>query len=270
MSNIHKKNAARIAIIAVLVCCGTVTAKAEKAPASTAPTPSLTLAEQLLDSYGRIKTLSCEIRKTTKSKGVTVRLLSRVHYQSPDHIHVDNASPIKRTIIADGKKLYYYQKGMPRGYSQDISKLSPTWLRSLHNIPATPVEHLLPLRGIKEDKLKASETHLRRGYMVKNLYVVIETDDQMRINRIEFFKSAAMQTKTAEYIYSSQQEVLPRCWIPTHHKATLYLPNEETAKESRVIANLAVNKPIPSKLFSYEVFMPKVEFTSDFSKTYEK
>jgi outer membrane lipoprotein-sorting protein len=256
-------------VIRAVIACSVVLLPLTNSLAAT--TNNQTIAEQLCKNYARIKTLSCEIRKTTKSEGLTIRLLSRVHYQYPDHIHVDNAAPVKRTIIADGQKLYYYQDGMPLGFSRPVSELSPTWLRSLRNIPATPIEHLLPLKGIKEDKLPAaSKDQIRRGYPVKTLYIVLTVDNKMRVDRVEFFKSSQMKTKTAEYTYSKQQEVLPGCWIPTIHKATLYLPNEKTAHETRIIANLAVNKTIPSKIFDHQLFMQKVKFSDNFADTYKK
>ena len=61
-----------------------------------------TLAERLCDRYEAIETITCAIRKTTRSPESTVRMLSRVHYRRPDHIHVENVSPVKRRIIADG------------------------------------------------------------------------------------------------------------------------------------------------------------------------
>jgi len=229
-----------------------------------------TLAERICASYSQIKTVSCEVRKTTKGGEHTIRLLSRVHYKKPDHIHVDNVSPVKRTIIADGKKLYYYQEGMPRGFSRPITELSETWLKSLHNIPGTALEHLTPLCGIDETELTPTETGtIRRGYSVKGIYVVLTADSNNRITRIDFFKTPAMKNKTAEYIYSGWKAIIPGCWISTHYKAELYLPADEIVKETQHITNLAANNDIPDKLFDHNVFLKNIEFTDIFRHTYE-
>ena len=230
----------------------------------------ITLAERICASYSQIKTVSCEIRKTTKGGGHTIRLLSRVHYKTPNHIHVDNVTPVKRTIIADGKKLYYYQEGMPRGFSRPISQLSELWLKSLHNIPGTALEHLMPLCGIDETELPSTEPEtIRRGYEVKGIYVVLTADIKNRLTRIDFFKTPQMNSKTGEYIYSGWKEVIPNCWISTHYKAELFLPAEKVVKETRHIKNLTLNKDIPDRLFDHEIFMKNIEFTDIFKHTYE-
>lgn len=199
-----------------------------------------------------------------------MRMLSRVHYKYPNHIHVDNVTPVKRTIIADGDKLYYYQERMPKGFSRPISKLTDIWLNSLHSIPGTAQEHLIPLCGIEEATLPAvKKGSIRRGYAVKDIYVVLTADAEKRITSIEFFKTSSMKNKTGEYIYSGWKEVMPTCWISTHYKATLYLPNEKIIRETRNITNLAVNKDIPDNIFDHKIFLKNIRFTDTFKETYE-
>jgi len=227
------------------------------------------LAERLCSIYSQIQSVSCEIRKTTKGGLRTMRMLSRVHYKTPNHIHVDNVAPVKRTIIADGERLYYHESGVKRGFSRPISELSETWLASLRNIPGTPVEHLLPLCGVPSEALPASnDGHAREAYTRENVYVVVTADAENRLHRVDFYKSPAMQAKTGEYVFSHFQEALPGCWIPTQHKATLFLPADEVVVETRRIGNLAVNGNIPGHLFNHELFFKDVEFVGDFEKTY--
>jgi outer membrane lipoprotein-sorting protein len=228
-----------------------------------------TLAEQLCATYSQIQSVSCEIRKTTKGSGRTMRMLSRIHYRAPNRVHVDNVSPIKRTIIADGERLYYHESGVPRGFSRPIEDLSDTWMAPLRNIPGTAVEHLLPLCGLSEIALQPSdENAARRGYQAKDVYVVLTADAEKRLHRIDFFKSAAMKAKTGEYTFTHFQEVMPGCWVPTQHKATLFLPADEVVVETRRISNLAVNGNIPDHLFNADLFFKDVEFVDDFQKTY--
>ncbi len=261
--------ASRLAGSVVLISILTTTCISFASPKNQEPCP-VTLAQKLCDNYSQIKTLSCQIRKTTKGGEQTVRLLSRVHYKFPNQIHVENVSPIKRTIIADGKILYYYQERSLRGFSQPIDELSDLWLASLHNIPGTALEHLIPLHGIEETKLSNTENGLiQRGYQAKNTFVVLIVDSKTQLQQINFFKDPEMQTKTGQYIYSKQQEVSPNCWLPTLHKAILYLPTGNKITETSHITNISVNEEIPEHLFNHDLFMKNIKFTSEYKNTYQ-
>jgi outer membrane lipoprotein-sorting protein len=232
------------------------------------PTP--TLATRLTTLYSRIKSVSCDIRKTTKGDGRTLRMLSRVHYSAPHHIHVDNVSPAKRTIIADGERLYYYEAGMKRGFSKPISELSEKWLAPLRNIPGTAMEHLYRLRDCAEIQLEPSpEGYLRRAYQTDNVFVVLSADRDDRLHRIDFFADSTMLKRTGEYIYTQFEEVIDGCWIPMHHRATLFLPADEVAVEIRSIRNLAANGTIPKHLFDHELFMKDIDFVDTFNQIYQ-
>ena len=51
--------------------------------------------ERVLKSYDAVQTLSCEIRRDTPlPDGQTLRMLSRVYFQRPDRLHVENSSPV--------------------------------------------------------------------------------------------------------------------------------------------------------------------------------
>lgn len=235
--------------------------------ASVFATDEPTLAEMLISEYNKIETISCEIRKITKADKNTIRMLSHVHFKKPDRIHVDNISPVKRTIIADGKKLYYYEKGLPHGFSRPINDLSEIWLRSLRNVPGTALEHLHNLRGIEEQSLSSTDHNLiRRGYQTKTMFVVLTCDLPNRLIGIDFFKTSSMKNKIAHYIYSAFQKVSDDCWIPTLHKATLWLPDGKQIEETRRVSNLNVNKPIAEKMFDANLFLENVDFVSDFEK----
>lgn len=245
--------------------------------ASVAPPPTQGLATEtnslakiLYKNYSQIKTISCQIQKTTKGGEQTVRLLSRVHYKYPDHIHVENVSPIKRTIIADGKNLYYYQEHSLRGFSKPINELSKIWLASLRNIPGTPLDNLFSLYGIPEIKLPDTKDGLiQRGYQAEKTFVVLVADKKYQLQQINFFKSSKMETKTGEYKYLKQKQISDNCWLPTLHKAVLYLPDGNKVTETSRITNVSVNSTIPDNLFNHKLFMKDVEFTSKFENTYQ-
>ncbi len=243
-------------------------------PTASPPPPApagQTLVESLNAGYAALDTVACEIRKTTKSEGKTLRMLSRVHYQRPDHIHVENVAPSERRIIADGKSLYYHEAGVPRGFSRPIADLSSDWLAALRNTPGTAVEHLAKLQGLSEVALPASpEGAVRRGYQADRVFVVLTADEKHRLTGITFFKTARMEAVTAEYRYDDHVEVTPGCWIPRRHQATVYLPDGERIEETRRISKLVVNAPIAATLFDAALFFRDVEFVSDFAKTYSR
>ena len=161
-----------------------------------------TLAEELGAAYESMDTVSCEIRKTTSAGGQTVRMLSRVFYRRPDHVHVDSAAPVKRRIIADGSALYYHEEGRPLGFSRPIAELDGPFLDSLRNIPATPMEHLRKLKGLPEQELPPSpDCPFRRAYQAERRFVVLSCDAQKHLTRLEFFTAPDMAVRTAEYTY---------------------------------------------------------------------
>ncbi|MDD4869978.1 MAG: hypothetical protein PHR77_05410 [Kiritimatiellae bacterium] len=230
-----------------------------------------TLAKQLYATYENIETVSCQIRKTTEAGGSSVTLLSRVYYKRPDHIHVENVSPAKRRIIADGKKLFYHEENVSRGFSRPITELEPDWLSHLRSIPGTPMEHLYKLKDLSETSLPGtSDFPVRKSYQASKVFVVLSCDANGRAVQIEFFKSSDMKEKTAQFKYSDFYKVSDNCWIPRLHKAVVSMPDGEKVTETRRIDNLEVNKPIADKIFSADLFFKNLEFVSDFKETYSK
>src|SRR3989339_2041854 len=145
------------------------------------------LAMRLCMAYESIETISCQIRKTTEAGNTSVTMLSRVFYKKPDHIHVENVAPSKRRIIADGKKLYYHEEKVARGFSKNINELEPQWLAHLRNIPGTPIENLIKLKDLPETKMEATkEFPERRSYQSAKVFVVLSCDTQGRPAKIEF------------------------------------------------------------------------------------
>jgi len=249
-----------IVIITLFSCIG----------ASASATNNVTLAQALIRTYEQIDTVSCEIRKTTRSKSNTVRMLSRVYYKRPDYIHVDNVSPSKRTIIADGKALYYYEEGLPLGFSRPIADLSEIWLKSLRNVPGTPLEHLHNLRDLPEVEIPPIDNEpVRRGYQTKGVFVVLSCDSEGRLVGVRFFETRAMRERIAEYTYAAFQQVSTDCWIPCLHRGALLLSDGTRVEEVRRISNLTVNLAIAERMFDAGVFLKNVSFVDDFEKTLE-
>lgn len=228
-----------------------------------------TLVDKLLASYGRIRTVSCEVRKVTESSAGKIRSLSRVYYKKPNRIHVDNIEPLKRRIIADGSHLYSYIEGDPKGFSRSIDKLDDDMAMSLRKVPGTAMDHLLRLKGVSEQNLDPEQGFpVRKGYKTSKVFVVLSLDARGRLARIEFYGDPAMKNKTAQYDYSHFHEVLSDVWIPCLHKVTATIGNVKS-KETIRITNLTVNKPIAKSLFVAAPFFKNVEFVDNFEDVYK-
>ena len=231
--------------------------------------PGQTLAERILASYDPIQSVSCEIRKDSEAGGGKMRMLSRVYFEKPDRLHVDQPTPIPRRIVADGKTFYSYIDGDPKGFSRPIEKLNEEMLINLRKVPGTAMDHLMKLKGIAETNIEATaEFPERKGYDAGKLFVVLSMDTTGRLARIEYFLSSAMRETTLQCDYSDFQQVAGGAWIPCLHRAVLKVAGVESKETSR-IDNLSVNHPIPKNLFIAEPFFKKVCFEDDFDKIYE-
>jgi outer membrane lipoprotein-sorting protein len=234
-----------------------------------AVTRAETVAERLLAGYDSVQSVSCEIRKDIEAQAGTMRMLSRVYYQKPDRLHVDQATPVPRRIVSDGNTFYSYIEGDTKGFSRPVDKLNEEMLINLRKVPGTAMDHLMKLRGIPETNLAATaEFPVRRGYASEKVFVVLSLDATGRLARIEFYATPEMKTKTGQYDYSAFQEALPGVWIPCLHQGTFRIAGVESKETSRV-DNLSVNKPIAPNLFEPGPFFKGVEFVDDFGKIYE-
>lgn len=252
-------------VFPVLCLAGTFVSRAclaeDSAPAAT------NLAGRICRKYEEaISSVSCGIRRVGGPAGV----VSRVYYKRPDRINVENITPSKRRIVADGERLYYYEEGSRRGYSKAVKDLSGDWLLSLRNIPGTPMRNILDLRPLPEEKLEATKDFpVRRQYKTPEARVVLSCDSAERLLRLEFFRLTQPDTLMARYDYEDYKEVAPGCWMPLVHRTLVRLPDGQEFKETTRIEALTVNEPVSDRLFAHGNFFPNVEFTDNFQKTYE-
>ena len=228
-----------------------------------------TLAERVLASYDPVQSVNCQIRKDSESGGKTMRMLSRVYYEKPDRLHVDQPAPIPRRIVADGKTFYSYIEGDPKGFSRPIEKLNEEMLINLRKVPGTAMDHLMKLKGVEETNLGATaEFPERKGYDTGKLFVVLSMDAAGRLVRIEFFSSPAMKEATLRCDYSDFQQVAGNAWIPCVHRSALNVGGVES-KETTRVDNLSVNQPIPASFFVAGPFFQDVEFVDSFDEVYK-
>ncbi len=227
-----------------------------------------TTLDRIVNAYESIKTVTCSVRKTSKAGSQTVRMLSRVHYKSNGYIHVENVSPSKRRIIADGKSLYYHDSNAKKGYSSPIAELDDTWAASLNTVPASPMDHLSKMKTMKQLKSSQHEGGQSLIFGGDKNHVRMTIDAKGRISTLEFFSDITLNDRYAVYKYSDFLKA-GDAWLARRHEAEITLPDETKATEVRIFENLAVNTIIPDKLFDHKIFMKKVEFVPDFEDTWK-
>lgn len=233
------------------------------------PVCAETVVDELLARYDRITNVSCEVRKEISGPQGKVRMLSRVHWQRPDRIHVENFSPMKRRYVADGERIFYYVEGDPKGFSRPVSELDRDWVISLRKVPGSPMDVLLLVKDAEETALKSTEEYaMRKGYATENAFAVLSLDEQQRLVHAEVYRSAEMKYRTAEYEYLQYEEVLPGVELPRLHKINVSVEGVERDEETR-FTNVKVNEPIPERLFVPGPFFRDIEFVDEFEAIYK-
>jgi len=228
-----------------------------------------TRVDQLLSAYDAVKSVTCEVRKETEAEnGPKVRMLSRVHYEKTDKLHVETYSPVRRRIIANGKSLYSFIDGDPKGYKKPVEELDREWQISLRKVPATPMDHLLRLKGAEEVEVPNEKPFKERlGYNVENRFVVLGFDKSDRLARIEFYETESMSEKTGTFDYSDYEEAVPGAWFPLLTEGVIEFGDVVT-RESVYVTNLKVNKSIAPDIFKPGNYFKDKEFASEFSDIY--
>jgi hypothetical protein len=224
------------------------------------------LADRLCAAYEALDTIQCEIRKTSDSGRHTVRMLSRVTYRRPQRLHVVNAAPVERRILLDGTNLYYHQAGSPKGFSRPIAELTGPWAAAARDIPGTPVEHLLRARPLPETPLPETNGLRRTACRGTNVYVILSTDADARLHRVEIF---AAETNTVPLGVYAYENFAPAgdTWIPLLHRGRARLPGGGVMTETRIIDNLLVNAPVDADRFDPARYFTNVTFTATFMDT---
>ncbi|MDY0149428.1 MAG: hypothetical protein RBT03_05015 [Kiritimatiellia bacterium] len=226
-----------------------------------------TVRERLLATYDAVQSLSCDIRRDMPlPDGEVLRMLSRVHYQRPDKLHVENFSPIKRRTVSDGTVFRQYAQGAPKGFSRPVADLNDEMLRNLRMVPGTAANMLEVLEGVAEVPLEPTEAFpVRVGYDNGKSFVVLGLDDDGRLARFEIFSSPAMTDRHTRTDFSAYQEVLPGVWIAGLQQSWVTLQGIERTETTRV-DNLQANEDIPAALFDGTAFFAGVEFVDTFEK----
>lgn len=226
-----------------------------------------TVRERVLKPYDSIQSLSCEIRRDTPlPDGQTLRMLSRVYFQRPDRLHVENFSPVKRRIVSDGTVFRSYTEGAPKGFSRPVAELNEEMVRNLRMVPGSAANLLEVLAGSTEVSLDpTAEFPVRAGYDNGKSFAVLNLDGQGRLARFEIYGSSAMADLSTRTDFSAFQEVAPGVWIACLQQAKITIQGMERTETTRV-DNVVANGEIPAALFEAAAFFPDVEFVDSFEK----
>lgn len=226
-----------------------------------------TVAARLMASYDAVQTLSCAVRRDMPlPDGNTMRMLSRVYYQRPDKLHVENHSPVKRRTVSDGTVFRQYAEGAPKGFSRPVAELNEEMLFNLRMVPGSAMNLLAMVQDSPETLLDGTaEFPVRAAYDRGHSYAVVSLDAEGRLARFEMFSSAAMTDLQARTDYSVFVEVLPGVWIACLQQARVWMEGFERTDTTRV-DNPVANEEIPAGLFDGAGFFAGVEFVDDYKK----
>lgn len=243
---------------------------AAAAAGAVAPVESETprVVDRLLAEYGRIDRISCDLRREIETDRGRVRFLSRIYWERGGRLHVDNLSPLPRTIVSDGTNFFSHVRGDPKGFSRPVAALDQEMAIGLVKIPGTAMEHLLLLRDAPETRLPPADGLIRVGYTTPRLFAVLGLDGSNRLARLELFSTRDRSKRTALFEYTNFREVKPGVWIPLAHTATLDA-GAGSMRETVRVDRLDSESPIAPNLFNPALFFEGVRFENSFDRIYE-
>lgn len=228
------------------------------------------LVDRLIAAYDAVDSVSCDVRRSWHGPDGRVRMNSRVHWQRPNLMHVDNFSPMRRRYVCTGERLYYHIDGDARGFSRRVEELDDDWRLRLKVVPGTAMDYLLPLVGIDEIELEdSSEGYMRRGYRFPGGYVILFVDEQQRLVRYERFSSPEAISPLTAIAFSRFEEVIEGVFIPLLHENTVLIDGEQREETTRV-SIVSINTSLAPMLFDSAPYFKGVEFVESFEKVYRQ
>ncbi len=220
-----------------------------------------TRVDQLLAGYRQITNLVCDVRKDSVRPEGEGRMLSRVWFEAPNHLLVENSTPARRRILCDGKTQYFHSEEEQTALKFPFAELPLDMQIQAQSVPASPMEHLLRLKGLEETPLPAMEGYpVRTGYHTDKLFAVLCFDATGRLARLEFYTSPAMTNCYATTDYSLFEEPLAGVWLSLRQDSFITVDGEMKGRESRRFSNLKVNTPLAPGMFDVRKVFSGVEF----------
>lgn len=231
--------------------------------------PGESVVEQLISAYQAVERVQVEIRRDTVGPEGRSRRISRVYYARPDRLHVETVTAPRRRIVADGKRLFSYFEGDRKGFSRPIEELDPEWLISLRQVPGSPMDHLLRLRGGTESELTPEPPCARRvAVATADRYAVLCLDEAGRLIRVHYFRDADRTIPVAQYRYEQFVEPVAGAPFALLQRAVLHLPEGRSVEETTRLYGLTINGDLPAGLFDPTAFFGEIDFSADLDELY--
>ncbi len=220
-------------------------------------------ADRILSDYSRINSVSCDIRKDTSTQEGEGRMLSRVIFEAPNRLLVENSAPFKRKILCDGRTFFYYADEGGTAIQQPFNEIREDLSIQAQSIPASPMEHLLRLKGLPETNIATTvQGSARFGYTASNLFAVISLDSSNRLAKIEFYNSSGMTNCYASTEYTMFEQPVPGVWLSLRHETEVTMQGKVKARESRRFSNVKVDQTLQPDTFKSERVFPKTTFST--------
>ena len=249
------------ALVRTAVAMGVATAAAASAQSTVS---------NLLAGYETVDCVQCDVRRDTESGLQHSRKLSRVAFERPDRLHVENFAPLARKIVCDGTNFFSYVDGDPMGFSRPVAELDEPMLMGLRAVPGTPMEHLLRLQNRPETHVPPKPGFSRCVRIVgPPPQALLAFDDRNRLVRIEIYDHADATNAVASWDYAEFLEPAPGVWIPTVHRAVLQVENGSPVRETARFENYRIGDRLDPTLFDPARHFRSVTFTNSFDAIYK-
>ena len=227
-------------------------------------------AGKIIASHASVTNLSCEVRREIEMpNGSTTRILSRVSFKRPNLLHVETASPVKKTIVCDGETLAITEDGKTK--KSAVKDLPESRRAELRKVPGTIDDELEFFASLPETVLPPNdEFPVRAGYAVgggAKIFAVLSLDSLNRLARFELFADESMAASVVRMDFSSFVEAAPGAWIPRVHRTVVDSSAGAIVTTTRV-GNIAANKEVADFKFKISAasgrVRPAVASDSDF------
>lgn len=224
----------------------------------------------LLASCAAVDRVHCDVRRDSEAGAQRGRKLSRVTYERPDRLHVENFSPLARHIVCDGTNFFSHVEGDRMGFSRPVRELDETMLLGLRAVPGTAMEHLLRLQGRPETNLPPAPGFARCVRILgPSPQAVLAFDTRDRLTRIEVFAGPDATEAVAVWDYSEFLEAAPGVWIPTLHRAVMQMGPGGAVRETSRFENYRIGGTIAPGTFDPAAYFGTVVFTNSFDAIYK-
>lgn len=230
--------------------------------------PAGEIVSNLVAAFDHIETVQCDVRRETITPAGRGRKLSRVVFQRPDRLFVENFAPLRRRIVCDGTNFHSYVEGDPMGFARAVADLPDEMRWPLRVVPGSPMDPLLRLIDKAETVERCSEDGRPAVVAINGPpYGRLHLDETGRVARIEIYGDVGRSNLLAHWSYHDFRELALGAWIPLRHETTLVTPEGEL-RETSHFENYRVGVPPDPEIFQASRHFRGAAFTNSFDAIY--